>query len=71
MRSPVREIAARTEQYWCPIKHAIRVRASHERYRRFLEYGDARAYRDELAELRRELSELGELESGRSATGSA
>ena len=27
-----REIAARTEQYWCPIKHARRVIGTHERY---------------------------------------
>lgn len=56
----VREIAARTEQFWCPIKHAIRVRGTHERYRRFLEYGDAKAYRDELEELRRALREIAE-----------
>jgi hypothetical protein len=54
----VREIAGRTEQYWCPIKHAIRVRATHEHYRRFVDYGDAEAYRDELEDLRRQLREL-------------
>ena len=37
----VREIAVRTEQYWCPIKHARRVIAAHERYQRFAEFGDA------------------------------
>ena len=59
----VREIAARTEQYWCPIKHAIRVRATHEHYRRFLDYGDAKAYRDELQDLRRELRDLEAIET--------
>jgi hypothetical protein len=54
----IREIAGRTEQYWCPIKHAIRVRATHEHYRRFVDYGDAHAYRDELERLRRALREL-------------
>jgi hypothetical protein len=54
----VREIAGRTEQYWCPIKHAIRVRATHEHYRRFADYGDAKAYRDELEALRNELRDL-------------
>lgn len=34
------EIAARTEQYWCPINHATRVRRSHRRYRNFIDYGD-------------------------------
>ncbi|HUI60227.1 MAG TPA: hypothetical protein VLX90_08385, partial [Steroidobacteraceae bacterium] len=32
----VREIASRTEQYWCPIKHARRVIAAHARYPRFV-----------------------------------
>jgi hypothetical protein len=48
----VREVAARTEQYWCPIKHARGIRAPHRRYRRFLEYGDATGYRRELTPLR-------------------
>lgn len=50
------EIAARTEQYFCPIKHAHKVLGSHARYRRFLDYGEAadyparlQAFRDELA----------------------
>jgi len=45
----VREIAGRTEQYWCPIKHARRAIATHEHYRAFVEYGDADAYRAWLA----------------------
>lgn len=28
----VREVTARTEQYWCPIKHSRRVQGSHARY---------------------------------------
>lgn len=36
-----RDVAARTEQFWCPIKHAIRVRGVHERYRDFIDFGDA------------------------------
>jgi hypothetical protein len=51
-----REIAARTEQYWCPIKHARRVRDEHSRYQRFVEYGDAESYRRRLAALRRDVS---------------
>lgn len=50
----LREVAARTEQYWCPIKHARRVVAAHERYPRFFEYGDAEAFRQGLARLRRQ-----------------
>ena len=34
------EIAARTEQYFCPIKHAHRLFGTHARYERFLAYGD-------------------------------
>ena len=43
--SYAREIAGRTEQYWCPIKHARRVIAAHEGYDRFAEFGDAAAFR--------------------------
>lgn len=41
----VREIASRTEQYWCPIKHARRVIGAHPRYASFEDYGDAEGYR--------------------------
>ncbi len=50
-----REVAARTEQYWCPIKHARRWSARHERYHEFFEYGDMEAYRQGLEQLRRRL----------------
>ena len=49
------EIAARTEQYWCPIKHAIRTKGGHRRSRRFLEYGDAEGFRTRLEEFREEV----------------
>ncbi len=49
-----REVAARTEQYWCPIKHARRIRDAHARYPRFFEYGDAESYRKGLERLRRD-----------------
>ena len=48
----VREVASRTEQYWCPIRHARRVRGTHDRYESFSAYGDARDYRERLAALR-------------------
>jgi hypothetical protein len=41
----VREIAGRTEQYWCPIKHARRVIAAHPYYLEFHDYGDGAAFR--------------------------
>ena len=40
-----REIAARTEEYWCPIKHARPVAKPHSRYVHFVDYGDAEGYR--------------------------
>jgi hypothetical protein len=49
-----REIAARTEQYWCPIKHARRIKAAHDHYPRFFEYGDAESWKKGLERLRRE-----------------
>jgi hypothetical protein len=39
----VREVASRTEEYWCPIKHARRVLGVHARYGGFVDYGDADA----------------------------
>jgi len=48
----VREVSSRTEQYWCPIKHAVRVSDPHRRYYEFLEYGDAEGYRARLNEFR-------------------
>jgi hypothetical protein len=51
----IREIAARTEQYWCPIKHARRVRSPHAAYPLFADYGDASAYHERGPELREAL----------------
>ncbi|MCB1333148.1 MAG: hypothetical protein KDK26_05735 [Roseivivax sp.] len=44
----VREVAARTEAYWCPIKHASRVSDPHRRYLGFQDYGDETRYREAL-----------------------
>lgn len=52
-----REIAARTEQYWCPIKHARKLAASHNRYEQFAPYGDGEHYADQLRVLRQSLAE--------------
>lgn len=53
----VREVSSRTEQYWCPIKHAVRISTPHDRYRAFLEYGDAEGYRARLEDFRAALRE--------------
>lgn len=52
-----REVASRTEQYWCPIKHARRIKAAHERYPKFFDHGDAEAFRQGLNRLRRQFVE--------------
>jgi hypothetical protein len=51
----VREIAGRTEQYWCPIRHAKRISAPHGHYHDFVEFGDANGYRQRLPLLRADL----------------
>jgi len=50
-----REIASRTEQYWCPIKHASKLKDRHKRYHNFIEYGDAADYHARLKEFRGQL----------------
>ncbi|MFA6014400.1 MAG: hypothetical protein WC742_04985 [Gallionellaceae bacterium] len=46
------EITARTEQYFCPIKHARKVLATHSRYKHFLEYGEAKDLHIKIEALR-------------------
>ena len=53
-----REVIGRTEQYWCPIKHARRALHAHPYYRGFTDFGDAEAFRRELHKLRAELDGL-------------
>lgn len=52
-----REITARTEQYFCPIKHAQKMLGSHSRYAQFLSYGDADNFREKVEEFRSQLAE--------------
>jgi hypothetical protein len=54
----IREIAGRTEQYWCPIKHARRTSGFHSRYSKFLEYGDAEGYRREIEKIRHDFEDI-------------
>lgn len=53
--SYTREIAARTEQYWCPIKHSRRAAGEHDRHPDFVDYGDAEGWHDRLPALRSDL----------------
>ena len=52
----ITEIVARTEQYFCPIKHARKVMGTHSRYIKFLDYGDAKNYQENLENFRKQLS---------------
>jgi hypothetical protein len=61
------EIAARTEQHWCPIKHAGCVKCEHSRYKKFLEFGDAVAYRTKVEEIRRSYEDLKEADRANGA----
>jgi hypothetical protein len=58
LMSYAQEIIARTEQYWCPIKHAQRVYGAHEHYKNFADYGDAENYKKQLSALRKELNDM-------------
>lgn len=68
--SYIREIVGRTEQYWCPIKHARRVLHAHPYYDGFVDYGDAEIYRQELKRLRAELATLDQAEQEKKAENS-
>ena len=57
-----REIASRTEQYWCPIKHAHKMTDTHKRYASFVDYGDADHYQAKAQEIREELTRENRLE---------
>jgi hypothetical protein len=52
------EIAARTEQHWCPIRHAHRIQYPHDRYQHFLPYGNANAYRAHIEEVRTDFQDV-------------
>jgi hypothetical protein len=54
------EILARTEEYFCPIKHAHKVLGTHTHYNRFLDYGDAMDYEARLEAFRVALGKVKE-----------
>ena len=55
MNLTLAEIAARTEQHFCPIKHARRIRDAHEHYNKFFEFGDAESFAKGLERIRKEI----------------
>ena len=61
-----REVVGRTEQYWCPIKHARHADGAppgHAHVCRFVAFGDADAYRQQLEPLRQELADRGKVDN--------
>ncbi len=52
LMSYMAEILARTEAYFCPIKHAKKILGTHAHYHRFLDYGDAADYEARLEQFR-------------------
>jgi len=54
----IREVFARTEQFWCPIKHAKLSLNKHHYVDKFVDYGDVAHYKQQLAVLRKELNDM-------------
>jgi len=54
----VREVAGRTEQYWCPIKHADKTKDTHSRYNKFFDYGDAKSFQEEIDIVREDFDDV-------------
>lgn len=48
-----REIAGRTERYWCPIKHAQRMDGVHEHYDKFCDFSDGKTVRQMWKKIRK------------------
>lgn len=59
------EITARTEQYFCPIKHAGKILGAHARYKKFLNYGDAGNLHARVEEFRADLASETESDANR------
>ncbi len=53
-----REVAGRTEAYWCPIKHARRLRDPHALYGDFMDYADEQDFIDRWVAEREKLRKL-------------
>ena len=50
--SYAQEIVGKTEQYWCPIKHAIKLKNSHNHYAKFMDYDDTKGYQETFVKIR-------------------
>lgn len=56
------EVAARTEQYWCPIKHANKLKTVHSRYGKFFDFGDSENYRECFHTIRNSFDDIASTE---------
>ena len=56
----VGDIGVRTEQYWCPIKHAARMKGLHSRYAHFAEFGDSDQFRANFKKIRVDFADVRE-----------
>ena len=54
----IQEIGARSEQYWCPIKHARKISSIHGRYHKFISYGDSANFQQRYEQVRRDFDDL-------------
>ncbi|MFA6041075.1 MAG: hypothetical protein WC733_06205 [Methylophilus sp.] len=62
MIASISEIVARTEQYFCPIKHARKILGTHSRYAYFLDFGEAEDYEAKLEQERVKLNKEARVE---------
>ncbi len=53
------EILGRTEQYFCPIKHARKILGVHSQYAHFLAYGDSKDFHARLEQFRKASAKQG------------
>ncbi|OGF24870.1 hypothetical protein A2331_03330 [Candidatus Falkowbacteria bacterium RIFOXYB2_FULL_34_18] len=51
--SYVKEISARTERYWCPIKHSRPLKDEHSQYDKFVDYSDGEVLRKQWNRIRK------------------
>jgi len=47
------EIASLTEKFWCPIKHARKIKDVPPRYHKYANFGDAKKYREKIGLMRK------------------
>lgn len=61
-----REIVARTEQYWCPIKHARKILDPDKRYASFSDFGDAALHAQSSQEMRKAIRNITDADDSKS-----